>query len=71
MGNRVEQPKLGILHHFDGKRLERCHMIKIGQSKSFWTTLVGKDWEKCEIIKIRLSESFQITLVGKIGKSVK
>ena len=44
-------------------------MIKIGHSKSFWTTLVGKDGEKCEMIKIGHSKLFWTTLVGKDGKS--
>ena len=41
-------------------------MAKIGHSKLFWTTLVGKYWKTA---KIGHSESIQTTSVGKYWKS--
>ena len=55
-------------------------MAKIGHSKLFWTTLVGKYWKSCKmaksgqlenigkLAKIAHSELFWTTLLGKMEK---
>ena len=50
---------------------KQCEMIKIGHSKSFWTTLVGKDGKKCRITKIEhVLNHIHTTLVGKRSEKV-
>ena len=48
--------------------MEKCEMIKIEHSKSFWTTLVEKGTEQP---KLGVLNDFIPLWLEKIGKSVK
>ena len=62
MGKVMNQAKLAILSESKllqwEKILKSCETGKIGCSKSFCATSMGKDWKSCESGKIGHSESF-------------